>query len=645
MSKYSNLFSPFILGTKTLKNRIVGLPHGSAKVHNGIPTNEDIDYWESRARGGAGLLIIGGTIIHPSSGLRRRMLMEAFSENALPKLKKRTDAIHAHGTKVFGQLVHLGREMIGGESDYPLRAPSSIQSPRALYRPYELEENDIKDIINDFAVSARNLKNSGHDGVEIHAAHGYLVAQFLSPATNKRTDKYGGSLKGRMRFLMEVLNAVRQVIGDDLVLGIRLSADEEVEGGLKLSDTLDIVKRLSESQAIDYFNITLGIRGAYVKDMSTSQGTAVEEAREIRKSTNLPVLVSQRIKDPDMAEKIVAEGSADLVGMARALIADSDWPIKVKEERIEDITPCIGCNQDCRSFDPHLLCAVNPVTGREGEWGTKIPTSDLSKNVAVVGGGPAGLEAARVAAIRGHSVHVFEQNSYFGGQVKIAANDPNRREIMQVIHYLESQVRKLGVTIHLGQRAEETILKNYDTIILATGAVPITQKIKGYPEEKTLSIFDALQSDKHLLKKGDSVVVIDDGRGFWPAFSAAEVLSSRGAMVTYVTSSNTIGGSIPQESLHPLLRRLGLAGVRFMNLQKIIDGDSKNVRVYHVFNGEEKTLKADLLVIDAGKQQEDTLSKKLKRSGDYQVESIGDVLSPRRISNAMVEAHRLARTL
>jgi 2,4-dienoyl-CoA reductase (NADPH2) len=645
MSNYPHLFSPFTLGPITLKNRIVGLPHGTARINDGMLTKEDIDYWEKRASGGAGLLITGGTIIHPSSALRRRMLNEVFSDEAVPMLKRRADTIHAHGAKVIGQILHLGREMIGGESDFALRAPSSIQSPRALYRPFELTQKDIAEIIEGFTKSAANLKKAGYDGVEIHGAHGYLVAQFLSPATNQRTDEYGGSLEGRMRFLMDVLSAVRHAVGENFVIGLRLSAEEEIENGLHLSDTLQIVHKLSEHNSVDYLNITHGIRGAYVKDLTTPQGIAVESARAIRESTNIPVLVSQRIKDPVMAEQIVAEGAADLVGMARALIADPEWPAKVEMGRKDKIIPCIGCNQDCRSFDPYLYCAVNPITGRESVLTAKIPASHQPKRVAVVGGGPAGLEAARVAALRGHSVVLFEKQHNLGGQVRIAAREPHRGEFIQVIDYLVSEVQRLGVIIRLGKQAEVADLDDFDSIILATGAIPVEPKIYGVTGDQLRTVFDILQSETLPVGVGDSAVVVDDGTGFWPAFSAAQLLAASGVKVMYVTPARTIGASIPHESIQPLLRRLSSSKVEFMVLYQIVEGEPGNVRVRHVFSGEEVNLKADLLVVDAGMCQDDTLAEKLKLAVNAPIHVVGDCLSPRRISNAILEAHQLARNL
>jgi 2,4-dienoyl-CoA reductase (NADPH2) len=644
MINYPHLFSPFELGSISLKNRIVATAHGTAKFIDGLPTDGDLAYWEKLARGGAGLIITGGTVVHPSSTLRRRMLNEAYLEEAVPKYRQRAEAIHAHGAKVIGQILHLGREMIGGESDHPLRAPSSIKSPRAQYRPYELTHDEIAEMIDAFALSASNLNKAGYDGVEIHAAHGYLVAQFLSPATNHRLDQYGGSLNGRMRFLLEIIEAVRQSTDPDFVLGIRLSADEEVSDGLHLSDTLEIVNKIEEHNGVDYLNITIGIRGAYVKDLTTPQGLVVEAAQAIRKSTNIPVLVSQRIKNPDMAEHILASGSADLVGAARAFIADTEWPNKSQTGRSNEIIPCIGCNQECRAFDPSVYCTVNPVTGRESELGMEIQTSHHPKRIGVVGGGPAGLEAARVAALRGHSVVLFEKESYLGGQVRIASQEPHRGELLEIITYLENEVRRLGVTIKLGHPANVNDLTNFDSVIIATGAVPESAQIPGNPTSQVLSVYEALKVNDFSNLEGENAIVVDDGTGFWPSLSVAERLATNGFQVTYITPANAIGATIPHESIKPLLKRLGVAGVNFMIFHQIVGADHNIVKVRNILNGQEAALNADLVVIETGKRQETTLAKELSDSR-ITMYSVGDSVSPRRINNAILEAHRIARVI
>lgn len=642
--KYVNLFSPIQIGQLELKNRIVSIPHGTAKVNDGVPTDEDVLYWEKLAKGGVGLIITGGTVVHPTSTLRRRMLMEAFNEEVIPALKKRVNAVHKYGTKIIGQILHLGREMIGGESENPLVAVSSIQSPRALYKPYELTKEDIKEIIDYFALSAKNLQRAGYDGIEIHGAHGYLVAQFLSPATNLRNDEYGGTFEKRMKFLEEVLIEVRNEIGKSMVLGLRLSADEEVPGGLTVDDTVKIVEYFDRLNLLDYVNITIGIRGAYVKDMTNPEGMNIDTAKRIKKVTDLPVLISQRIKDPNMAEEILATNTADLVGMARALIADSEWPIKVKHDRVSDIIPCIGCNQECRAFDPYLHCVVNPMTGREERW-SELKKTENPKKIAVVGGGIAGLEAARIAASRGHEVVLFEQNKTLGGQINLAIKDPNRKELKKFVEFLEHQIEKLGVEVKLGTRATAENLEEFEEIIIATGAkpTPIREQLTASSHIEVKNIFEILEAED--LPNRGTAIVVDDGRGFWPAFSVAEILSDRGMDVIYVTPANSIGLSIPHESIQPLLQRLGQKGVQFEIMQQVVGVSGQQVMLKHHFNGKESFINAELLIMDEGREQENTLYEELKQKRNKKIHVIGDALSPRRMNNAVFEAHKISRVI
>lgn len=646
MAQYPHLFSPFQLGSVTLRNRVVALAHGTALVQEGIPAREEIPFWEARARGGVGLIITGGTIVHHSSGLRRRMLTEAYNEAVVEPLRQRVEAVHRHGAKIFGQILHLGREKVYGEAEYPAAGPSPLRSPRDPYPPVELGHAEIREILDGFARSAANLQRAGYDGIELHAAHGYLIAQFLSPATNRRTDAYGGTLENRMRFLLEVIGAVVDRCGPDFPLGVRLSVDEELPNGLRLADTREIAARLAATGHVDYLNLTIGVRGGYVKDMSWPEGLVVEAAAAIRQSSGLPVLVSQRIKRPEMAERILREGAADLVGLVRGLIADPDWAAKAARGQAEQIRPCIGCNQECRSFDPHLFCTVNPVTGREKQWTTEAPpVSPVRKRVAIVGGGPAGLEAARVAALRGHRVVLFEQQEQLGGQVRVAARAPHRGDLMLIVHYLEAEVRRLGVELRLGRRAGAADLAGFDEVVVATGGRPVQPEIAGADQRAVLTVWDVLQADQAPAAAGQTAVVVDDGTGFWHAFSAAERLLAAGAAVTYVTPAPGVASAIPGESAGDLLRRTGAKGIRFLVLHQVAGLTPDGIRLRAVFTGEEVELPAGVVVVHAGAQPENALARELAARSVANVHVIGDALTPRRISHAIFEGHRLGRDL
>jgi 2,4-dienoyl-CoA reductase (NADPH2) len=308
-----------------------------------------------------------------------------------------------------------------------------------------MDEFEIAEIVESFGICAANLRRSGHDGVEIHGAHGYLVGQFLSPATNFRDDAYGGTPERRLRFLRELIASIRKHCGEDFVLGLRLSADEEVADGLTIPDTAQIGKAIARDGGVDYLSITLGTRGLYVKDVTAPEATAERAAGIIRDASGLPVIVGQRITRPEVAERLLAEGNADLIGLARAVIADPEWVAKAARGEAERIRPCVGLNQDCRAFAPHLHCAVNPQAGRETVAAfMPRPQAPRPRRVAVIGAGPGGLEAARVAASAGHRVTLFEAGDGVGGQFLYAASLPRRGDLRRLIDHLSGELRHLA---------------------------------------------------------------------------------------------------------------------------------------------------------------------------------------------------------
>ncbi len=324
---FPHLFSPFDLGGVTLKNRLVALPAGTSMAEHGVPTHGDTEHFERLAAGGVGLIIGGATVVHPTTTLRSRKLIEGYRDEFVPAAAAKADVIHRHGARFIGQLCHLGREFIGGESDSPPSAPSAIKTARDAYPPHELTVAEIEDIVEGWRISTENLVKAGADGVEVHAAHGYLPAQFMSPLTNRRTDSFGGSFENRMRFTRLVIEAMRSVIPAGFVLGVRLSGEEEIPGGMDIEDCVRSAENLSDL-GIDYFSITHGTRGKYVKDSTNEDGVAIPSASRVRAATGVPTLVGQRIRDAATADHAIKNGHVDMVGMARALIADPDLPIK-----------------------------------------------------------------------------------------------------------------------------------------------------------------------------------------------------------------------------------------------------------------------------------------------------------------------------
>jgi 2,4-dienoyl-CoA reductase (NADPH2) len=644
---YERLFSPFDAKRFSVRNRIVVLPYGTAMVRDGVITDEDIAHYEAIARTGPGLIITGATVVHPTSTLRVRMLLEAFNDQAAEMMHKKAEMVHRYGVKLFGQILHLGRESTGLDSDYPPAGPSPIRSPRDPFPPHQLDTGEIATIIQAFGSSALNLKEAGYDGIEIHGAHGYLVTQFLSPATNQRTDGYGGSFANRMRFLIEVVESIRKYCGEEMPLSVRLSAEEEVADGLEIPDTRKIAVALAELGLVDVLNITLGVRGGYVKDMTAPDAAAAIAAKSVRDACGLPVIVGQRISTPEVAEKALADGAGDLVGMARAFIADPEWITHASAGEPDRIRPCLNLNQDCRAFTPHLHCAVNPGTGRELYPGFGALTrANPLKRIAVIGGGPAGLEAALTAALRGHQVTVFEATDGFGGQFLYASAVPHRQGLRRLLDYQVRELRRLAVPLKTGTtiHGPDDLDGDFDAAIVATGAMaaPLDQAFRS---AGAMSWFDILADGVPAPSGMGRALFLDDGSGFWWNYGVAEALVVAGWRVTIATPSAMVANQIPHESVNPLLGRLAAGATGFRILTSLDGLDAGGARLTNLLTGEDEHFPCELVAIQTGRVVVPGPAQALREAGMREVHAIGDCLAPRRVSFALYEAQRLARLI
>ena len=644
---YERLFSPFRIGNISLKNRVVVLPYGTAMVHNGALTEVDIAHYDVIAGSGVGLIITGASIVHPSSAMKPRKHVEIYNEKVFDGLQKRAEVIHGHGAKLFGQIFHLGREMGGLESDYAPLAPSPIRSSRDPFPPHELDTTEIAILVKAFGHSAGVLKRAGYDGVEIHGAHGYLVAQFLSPSTNHRTDSYGGTPERRLRFLIEVIESIREHCGDDFGLGVRLSADEELVDGLEVADTVRIATALAAQGAVQVLSITMGVKNNYVKDMTAPDAVAANAASQIRRVSGLPVIVGQRISHPDVAERVLADGAADLVGMARAFIADPDWVKKVAANEANRLRPCLNLNQDCRARSPHLHCSVNPQTGRElwPEFRQLIPALKV-KRIAVIGAGPGGLDAAQIAAKRGHRVTLFEASDGLGGQFLYASAVPYRNGLMRLINHQVSELRRFPVEIKLGVavNAADDLGGEFDAAIVATGAIarPLSDEMAS---AGVVRWFDVLKNGAPPPKGSGRAVFIEDGSGFWWNYGVAEAMIVAGWQVTIVTPSSAIANMIPAESIPPLLGRLAAGKTEFRVLTKLESVEPGKLQLLEVVSGKIEDIACDLVVVQTGRSSIPGPAKALQEAGIREVHSIGDCVTPRRMSHAVFEAQQLARVI
>lgn len=647
--KYPHLFSEFQIGNLSLPNRVVMLPMGTRLSYQGRPDDRAVAFYAKRAAAGVGLIVTGGTVVDRTSITRDRLLWEAWDEEHIPHFFRLTEAVHEAGARIFGQLFHVGREWLG-ISDTPLLAPSAVPALATRRVPHSLTLAEIDQVIGWFETSARNLRQGGYDGIELHAAHGYLAAQFLSPQANRRTDRYGGSVAGRCQFSLDIAERMKAACGDDMPLGIRISAEEEIEGGLELGEAVEAATVFAGSGLFDYISVAVGIRGGYVKDMSNRHGMAVPLARAIKDASGLPVIASQRITEPAHAEEIISSGAADLVGMARAHVADPDWTRWARKGLAERILPCVGCLQECRT-PPHVACMNNPTSGRELAT-PQIKKAEVAKRVLIVGGGPAGLEAARVSAERGHDVAVVERTRELGGQLRLASLAPNRAELDGVISYRVAELERLGVHIELGTRATLEMIaeESPDVVFVATGARP-AQAPQPCDHESVLSpavlLGTVSEQGSPAKVQGRTAAVLDDGNGTWEGFSSVEFLAGRGFRVTYVTPTHSLGREIPSESMPGLMQRLAdkrvdllpgtaVSGIR-PGFVEVYDPDL--LRAKRAL--EERRIPADVVILVGPKEPENALLGALAGS-PFETVGIGDCLSPRTVTHALFDGYHAA---
>ncbi|AKS32112.1 FAD-dependent oxidoreductase [Mycolicibacterium goodii] len=650
--QYTTLLSPFQLGSIELKNRVVMLPMGARQSRDGLASDADVAWLEERARGGVGLIITGGQLASPTAVVPSNAdgapgnvyrLMEAFRPEGVDAARRLVTAVHSHGTRIIGQLVHQGRDnsfQPGISSAAPIMAPSPIRTPGASDTPHELSCHEIEQLVTDFGISARNLQEAGYDGVELHGAHGYLIAQFLSPLANARTDRYGlQTIDNRTRFLRDIIAEVRRVCGRAMVLGVRLSADEEIPGGIDIATTKEIVGRIEQDGLIDYVSISRATRGNYVKDSSVAFGAARESAAAVRRSTELPVIAASRITTPALAEQILRDGDADLVGLGRALIADPTFVLKASGEIPGAIRPCIAFVQDCRQSVGGVLCGVNASASRERQWSAHSANRVAPRRIAVVGGGPGGLEAARLAAEAGHRVALWESSDNLGGQVLRAASAPHRGELKGLVEFQASEIHRLGVEVLSGTTATTADIASFDPdlTIVATGSRPHTPIYPkaGIPVVSTWAVHDGVATDLA------RVLVVDDGTGFWPVAGAAEILAARGAHVELVGPAGAILQNIPAESAPGLHRRLRTAGVTYSPFTTLADVDGEHALLRDSVTGETRRVAYTLVVVQSAQLAVpfDALPETVKSI------SIGDCVAPRRISHAILEANKAIRSM
>ncbi len=649
---FPNLFEPYRMGNVTLRNRLVMAGHGSRFIDHDRAelSRRQADYLGERAHGGVGLIIQGSAMVH-RTGLALPGIQSAWRDDSIPAYRMVVDAVHDGGAAIFGQLSHLGRQAHGfGTTE--LWAPSPVPDGGARVVPHAMRRSEIRTLVDAFRGAAGRLLQAGFDGLEVYLAHGYLLAEFISPLTNHRDDEYGGSLENRLRLPLEVLDAVRVEVGPDVPVGIRISASELVPGGLELPEAMEAVRQILTVQSVQFVSVSQSnwrSIEAMIPDMSFERAPFVHYARSIREVSGVvPVMAVARIVTPERAEEIVADGTADFVCLVRPLIADPEFANKAQHGRREEIRECISCNVGCRG-GPHrgmtVLCLVNPAIGEEAEWGFRRLTPVAQpRRVVVVGGGPGGLKAAETAALRGHSVTLLERRQVLGGEVLTAASAmPYRDEFANSVRGLEAQVRRLGADLRLGveANADDVLALGPDVVIVATGAVPTRPPLPGCAGERVQTIQEALADGV----PGRRVALIDCGESDWKALTVAERLVADGHEVTLV-SPVPVGSEVDQFSRPPLLRRLRRAGVRFVEHTALAEVTPDEVTVRDVWTDETWSLdEVDAIVTSWFGAADDALLRELDARGDLEVHGVGDCQAPRRAIDAIRDGFRVARTL
>jgi len=620
-----HLFSPLSLGPVELPNRIVSTAHQTTLVEDHLPTEDFVAYHGARARGGAGLIVLEATAVHPS-GLLTPHTLGGYLPEIVEGYSRLAAAVQPHGTRLFVQLFHGGREQIATPPRPPALAPSAVPSLRFRAEPRALSPEEIGEVIAGYARSAELAAEAGLDGVEISAAHRYLIEQFLDPELNLRSDEW----RDGTRFLGEVVRAVRAAAGG-LCVGMRLSADSARAEG---------VAGLLADDGVDYLSLALGDSSTYLGSVGIVPPPPVPEAA-VAPSTagfavGVPRIATSRIRDVEVADRLLAEGVADAVGMTRALITDADFPRKAREGRAGEILRCIGCNACIAHYHAGtgLACAINPRTGRERLL-PSLERASSSHRLVVVGGGPAGIAAATEAGTAGHRVVLLEREARLGGQVALAGKAPAGEELARVfVDNAERQLSSAGVDVRLGGEDDPATL-DCDAVVLATGARPYRDPQLQLEGIALLDAWDVLAGNA---PSGERVVVADWG-GDPSGLDAAEVLAAAGKRVTLAVASVAVGELVHQYRRNLYLQRLYRAGVSVLHHHELESAAGGVVRLRNVFARElVEELEADGLVLALGR-----VPVEAPAPAGIPVERAGDCLSPRSLEEAVLEGTLAAR--
>lgn len=656
MSKrFPRLFSPLKLRSRLLKNRIVFGAHTANMAVEGLPTERHAAYYEERAIGGAAMIVVEPMPVHAAAVLTRGNFRHS-DDAVIPHFRTVVDAIKRHGAVAIQQLYHVGAHGDSDNSYHPHWSPSGGPSYHDSDGSHPMSEAEIWETIDGFVEAARRCREAGFDGVEVWAAYLGMVDQFWTPWCNRREDQWGGSLENRTRMSREILTRIREVCGPDFIVGLAVSDEPDVKVALQRDELAEIVRLHDDLGLIDYVTCGSGGYLDFYKLMPTflyPEKLGADLAAVLKSVVrNALVIAESHIRTPENAETVLGEGAADLVSIVRGQIADPHLAAKAGEDRPEDIRGCISCNQMCwgrRSRDYWISCLINPSVGREAEWGgDRFRKSDAPKRVLVIGGGPAGLEAARVAAERGHKVALAEASSRLGGNFLLAGLQPRRAQILDLIGWYERQLEKLGVDIRLNSylEAEDINPAEFDVVIAATGSCsPETGFQKALPTVETMpgidrgNVFTVEAVMARQARPGGHVLLLDEGGG-WRGCGTAWKLAEDGHRVTILTPDPFVGKELQRTAADvPMRQALRKLGVDWIVEASILDWRGDGATIVDHTTGEHRFVSADTLVTATTNAPMDGLTPGLAGLG-VATRQIGDCAAPRQAPYAFYEGRK-----